>query len=272
MIALTQLLDAPWTKPRIAVLEITGPIGVQVRAPEMIRTIKALREDRRVQAVVVEVDSPGGSAPVSDAIFRALQRLSAKKPTIAFVGSGALSGGYLIACGARQIIALPTSLVGSIGVIFMRPVVQELMQKVGVRMIAHHQGHLKAMFQPWREPTAEEDQKVEQLTDEYYEWFVGSVAAARNLPVESVRQYATGEMFSASRAKEIGLVDELGDFEQAVDRAREAAHVLETPRIHWVRPRRPLMERLLSRGMTAMTDAVVARIEERIFPRIEFRG
>lgn len=271
MFVLPRLVDMPWQRPRITVLEISGAIGVQVKAPEMIRTIKALREDRRVQAVVLEIDSPGGSAPVSDAIFRAVQRLSAKKPTIAYVGSGALSGGYLIACGARKIMALPSAMVGSIGVIFMRPVVQELMQKAGVKMVVHHEGHLKGMFQPWREPTPEEDKKVEQMTDDYYEWFVSAVAEARGLPIETVRQYATGEMYSARRGHEIGLVDELGDFESALDRAKEEAGIPETPRINWVHPRRPLMERLMARSAVAMSDAVIARIEERIHPRIEFR-
>ena len=114
----------PWKAPRIAVLEISGAIGVTVRGPEMVRTINALAEDPRVRSVVVEVDSSGGSAPVSDAIHRSLRKLSARKPTLAFVLGSGLSGGYLVACGASRIIALPTSLVGSIGVIFMRPVVQ----------------------------------------------------------------------------------------------------------------------------------------------------
>jgi protease-4 len=255
----------------VAVLEITGQIGVQVRAQEMVRTIKHLREDRRVKGVLVEVDSPGGSAPVSDAIHRALLRLSAKKPTIAFVGSAGLSGGYLIACGAQKIVALPTALVGSIGVIFMRPVVQELMEKLGVKMVVHHEGRLKAMFQPWREPTPEEDQRVQALTDEYYGWFVDAVAKSRGLDAARVKEYATGEMYSAQRALEIGLVDELGDFENAIERVREMAELEETPRLHWVRPRRPLLERLMSRGATSMVEAWLAEVEARITPRIDFR-
>jgi protease IV len=271
MLVLPKIIDVPWQHPRIAVLEISGAIGVQVKAPEMVRIIKALREDRRVQAVVVEIDSPGGSAPVSDAIFRALRRLAAKKPVVAFAGSSALSGGYLIACGAQKIVALPTALVGSIGVIFARPVVQELMEKIGVKMVVHHEGHLKAMFQPWREPTPEEETKVKDLTDEYYNWFVEAVASSREMGVARVREYATGEMFSAQKAAEMGLVDEIGDFETAVERAGELAKVEEKPKIQWVRPRRPLLERLIARGAMSMSDAVAARLEERLFPRIEFR-
>ncbi|MDO8614149.1 MAG: signal peptide peptidase SppA [Dehalococcoidia bacterium] len=259
----------PWNAPRIAVLEIAGTIGMQVRGAETVRTIKALAEDARIRAVVVEIDSPGGSAPVSDAIHRSLRRLAARKPTVAFVMSGALSGGYLIACGASKIIALPTSLIGSIGVIFMRPVVQELMAKVGVKMVMTHEGRLKGMFQPWREPTPEEEEKVKALTSEYYEWFVNAVAAARGLSPEVVKTYATGEMFPATRAKEMGLIDELGDFEAALDTASELGR---TPRrLQYVRPRRPLLERLMARGSMSIAQALLSEAEDRLHPRIEFR-
>jgi protease-4 len=265
------MMEMPWTKPRIAVLEISGAIGAQVRGPEMVRTIKALREDPRVQAVVVEIDSPGGSASVSDMIYRALQRLEKKKPVVAFVGTGALSGGYLIACAAQKIVALPTSLVGSIGVIFTRPVVEELMQKLGVRMVVTHEGKLKAMFQPWRGPTPEETEKVQALTEEYYEWFVNAVASSRQMTTAAVREIATGEMFSASKGHEVGLVDELGDFERATELAKELAQMVEMPRLQWVRPRRPLLERVLARGGASMMAAAFAEFEARINPRIDFK-
>jgi len=262
-------VELPWTAPRIAILEISGAIGMTVRAPEMVRTINALAEDTRVRAVVVEVDSQGGSAPVSDAIHRSLRRLSARKPTLAFILGAGLSGGYLIACGASKIVALPTALVGSIGVIFMRPVVQELMEKVGVRMVMTHQGRLKGMFQPWREPTPEEQERVQALTDEYYSWFIDSVAVARRLEPDVVRQYATGELFSAVRAKELGLIDELGDMEMALDMACEMGRVPR--RLQYVRPRRPLLERLLSRGGASVARALLAEADGWLRPRVELR-
>jgi protease-4 len=266
---LPRSFEPPWKAPRIAVLEISGAIGAQVRGAEMVRTIKGLTKDPRVRAVVVEIDSPGGSASASDAIHRALLRLSEKKPTVSFVMNGALSGGYLIACATQKIVALPTSLVGSIGVIFTRPVVQELMEKVGVKMVMTHEGHMKAMFQPWREPTAEETAKVEALTHEYYGWFVDAVSKARHLPEEVVRGYATGEMYSGKQAKEMGLIDELGDMESAVDIAVELS---KAPRkLQYVRPRRPLLERVLARGGASVAAAMLAEAESWMYPRIEFR-
>ena len=263
-------LELPWRAPRIAILEISGAIGTQVRGPETVRAIKALGDDARVRAVVVEIDSPGGSAPVSDAIHRSLSKLSKRKPTVAFVMTAGLSGGYLIACAASKIVALPTSLIGSIGVIFMRPVVQELMEKVGVKMVMTHEGHLKGMFQPWREPTEEEQRKIEALTHQYYSWFVDAVARARGLDSDTVRGYATGEVFTATDAKERGLVDELGDLETALDIASEMGKAPR--RLTYVRPRRPLLERLMARGGGgSLAKDLIGELEERLYPRIEFR-
>ncbi|HEY5639862.1 MAG TPA: signal peptide peptidase SppA [Dehalococcoidia bacterium] len=265
----SRAIALPWTGPRVAVLEISGGIGQQVRGLNMVRTIRSLTNDPRVKAVVVQIDSPGGSAPVSDAIFRQLRKLSRKKPTVASIMGSGLSGGYLVACGARHVIALPTSLVGSIGVIFVRPVVQELLTKIGVRVDVTHEGKLKAMFQPWQDPTPDEQAKMKELTAEYYDWFVNTVAEARGLDPAKVREYATGEVFTGAKAKEIGLIDELGDFEAAVKKARSLADVAEKPKLQFVRPRRGLLERLMSRGISARS--IAAEIEERILPRIEFR-
>ncbi|RLC59019.1 MAG: signal peptide peptidase SppA [Chloroflexi bacterium] len=265
----SRAVTLPWSGPRIAVLEISGAIGQQVRGMDLVRTIRGLTNDARVKAVVVQIDSPGGSAPVSDAIFRQLRKLSKKKPTVASILGSGLSGGYLVACGTRHVIALPTSLVGSIGVIFVRPVVEELLAKLGVRVEVTHLGKLKGMFQPWHEPTPEEQAKVEALTAEYYEWFVNSVAEARGLDPAKVREYATGEVFTGAKAKEMGLIDELGDFEAAVKKARELAELTEKPRLQFVRPKRPLLERLMPRGVSA--SSIAAEIEERLLPRIEFR-
>jgi protease-4 len=125
------------------------------------------------------------------------------------------------------------------------------------------------MFQPFREPTDEEQAKVQALMEEVYGWFVGAVASARGLEPAVVREYATGEMFTARRAKEIGLVDELGDWETALDMASELGRVPR--RLQYVRPRRPLLERVLARGGASMASALAAELESRLAPRLELR-
>lgn len=267
-LGLSRIVFPPWKAPRIAILEISGSIGMQVRGPEMIRTIRALTEDPRIRGVVIEIESGGGSASTSEAIHSELRRLSNRKPTIAFVMNGALSGGYLLACGARRIVAVQTALVGSIGVIMMRPIVQELMEKVGVQMRVTHKGDLKAMFQPWQEPSEDEQQRVDALVDEYYDWFVNTVAESRKLDPAKVREYATGEMFTARAGKEIGLVDDLGDLDTAIDMVCEMSR---TPRrLQYVRPRRPLLERLMARGGASMANAMLAEADRQLQTRVNF--
>jgi protease-4 len=244
-------------------------MGPVIRGPEYVRTLSALARDPRIRSVVLDIDSPGGAASVADSIHRALRHLSARKPTVAFIRGAGLSGGYLAACGATKIVALPTALVGSIGVIMVRPVVQELMQRVGVKMVVTKEGRLKDMFQPFREPTDEEQEKVQALMEEVYGWFVDAVATSRNLEPAVVREYATGEMFTARRGKEIGLIDELGDWETALDMASELGRVPR--RLQYVRPRRPLLERVLARGGASVAASLAAEIESRLAPRLDFR-
>src|SRR3990172_7481662 len=259
----------PMGGPRIAVLEIYGTLGPMIRGPEFVRTISALAQDQRVRSVVIDIDSPGGSAPVADSIYRSLRHLTARKPTLAFIRGSGLSGGYLIACGASKVVALPTALVGSIGVILIRPVVSELMERLGVKVVVTKEGRLKDMFQPFREPTAEEQAKVQALTGEIYQWFVNAVAVSRRLDPELVRGYATGEMFSAPKAKEMGLIDELGDWDTALDMASEMGR---TPRrLQYVQPRRPLLERLLARSGASVAAAIAGELESRLSPRVELR-
>src|SRR3990170_3845170 len=106
----------PMGGPRIAVLEIYGTLGPQIRGPEFVRTISALAQDQRVRSAVIYIDPRGVSPPAADSIYRSLRHLTARKPTLSFIRDTGLSGGYLIACGAAKVVALPTALVGSIGV------------------------------------------------------------------------------------------------------------------------------------------------------------
>lgn len=260
----------PWMKERIVVLDIHGSITSGARVAEQVRLLRSMAEDQRVRAVVVDVDSPGGSAALSEHLQRAVTRLAEKKPVVAHIRNLGLSGGYLVSCGARKVVALPTAMVGSIGVIIARPVVRELLDKIGVQMFVTRVGKHKDMMQPWREPTQEEEQKLDSLRDEYYEWFIKTVAETRDLKPETVREYATGEFFTATKAKEMGLIDELGDMDTALDMASEMGRV---PReVSYVRPRRALLERLLSPMSATLVRQVVAEMEARLATRVEFRG
>lgn len=262
----------PLIMPRsrhISVVELWGVIGGAVRGAEYGRLFKALREDASVGAVVLDIDSPGGTATASDYLQRSLERLADRKPVVAFVRGMAASGGYLLCCGAKRVVALPSSIVGSIGVISVRPVVHDLLERLGVHVFVRKTGEYKDMWSMYRSPTREEERKLQALLDEFHRQFVATVSRTRGLSEETARGYATGEVFTAQRALEMGLVDELGDLESALARAAELGKV--PLRVAYQRPRRPLMERLVYRAGDALARSLAVELEKRIMPSVEYR-
>jgi len=255
-------------RPEIAVVELIGTIGGGVRSGEHSRLIRRLREDAHTRAVILEIDSPGGSAVASDYLYLALRRLAAAKPVVALIRGVGASGAYYIACAAPRIIASPGAIIGSIGVISVRPVLSDLMQRVGVGVSVSKSGPLKDMGAPYREPTDEERAKEQQLIGRFFDRFVEVVASERGLAPEKVREYATGEVYLGSQAAEMGLIDETGDFDRALELAAELAGV--PPRFHYVRPQRPLMQRLMAPMGAAMANQLAYEVEARLQRRILF--
>jgi protease-4 len=246
-------------------MRLYGPIGGAGRTAEWIELARHLRESRRVPAVVVDIDSGGGSATASDDLFLALERLAGEKPVVAAIRGTGVSGAYLAAMAAQRVIANPNSIVGSIGVIAAGPRLPRLLDRVGVTVNEHRAGRLKGMGAPWREPTEEEDVKEQALVDAIYDAFVARVAHARRLPVETVRDLATGEVWLGTEAERLGLVDEVGDIERAIQIAADMADVPAKGSV--VRVRRPLLGRLMDRfaGRVALVlaDEIEARLSDR---------
>jgi protease-4 len=165
----------------------------------------------------------------------------------------------MIAAAAQRVITLPAAIVGAIGVISYRPVVHEALDRIGVQMRVSKSGRLKDMLSPFREPTEEEQAKEQHLLDALYEQFVVGVAAARRLPLEAVRELATGEVYIAADAIANGLVDATGDLEDAIDWVAEAA---QTPRrVRLVRARRGLRDLLFARASMALVEATLSDFE-----------
>lgn len=247
--------------PKIAVVEFFGMISGGLRSYEYVTLLGSLALNRRVRAVVVDIDSPGGMATASYHIYMALSKVAARKPVVAFVRGMGTSGAYLVSCAATRVVAMPNSLVGSIGVISMRPVLAELLNRLGVKITVTKSGRLKDMGAFYREHTPEEIAKQQELSDEFYEDFLAAVAQARGLENQAVRQLATGEAFTAKKARELGLVDELGDLDRAVDLAAELGR---TPRrVVRLRPRRTLMQRIAGPLGNAAVETMIMEVEER---------
>lgn len=244
----------------IAVVDLHGTIGAAIRPLEYARLLMQLRDDHSVRAVILNIDSPGGSASGSELITRAVARLRAEKPVVSFIGGLGASGGYMIAAATERAIAMPAALVGSIGVISYRPLVYEALARVGVRMDVGKAGRLKDMLSPFREPTEEERAKEQALLDSMYALFVSGVASGRGLPEARVRELATGEIYMAAQAVEHGLVDELGDLEDAIDWAVARTGAKRRTRV--VRPRRSLRDLLLGRGAGTSLGGAAALVGE----------
>lgn len=249
-----------WLRPpTVAVVDMQGVIGPSVRPLEFMRLLMRLRDDPSVRGVVLNIDSPGGTAVGAEMITRAVVRLRNEKPVAGFVGGIGASGGYMIAAATQHVITLPSAIVGAIGVISYRPVVHEALDRIGVRMRVSKSGRLKDMLSPFREPTEEEQAKEQHLLDSLYDQFVSVVAEARGLPVEQVRELATGEVFTSADAIEAGLIDATGDLEDAVDWVAQQARI--PTRVRLVRPRRGLRHMLFGRASTALIESALLDVE-----------
>jgi protease-4 len=252
-------------KKRVAVVEMHGTIGTAIRSQVFVPMLKRLREDNRTRAVVLDIDSPGGSASVSDYLYLELVKLAQKKPLVAFVRGTCASGSFFLACAASRIISQRSAIIGSIGVMLIRPEMQELLAKIGVHVAVTTTGPYKGMGLPFRGMTEAEERKNQEMADRFFEHFVAVVAEGRRVSDEKARGWATGEVWWATEAFELGLVDELGDLERATAYAAERAGIDE--HIETVRPARPLAQRLMSQVAFAWTRAAGSEIERLLSSR-----
>lgn len=195
-----------------------------IDSEEMIRDLDELRKDEDVKAVVLRINSPGGSAYGSEQIWRAVSLLKAEKPVVVSMGDYAASGGYYIACTASRIVAEPTTLTGSIGIFGMIPNAQRLMQeKLGLRYDGVKTNRFADMGEIDRPFDGEEQAMLQSMVDKGYALFTKRCADGRGIPVEELRKVAEGRVWTGSMAKELRLVDELGGLDEALQAARKLA-------------------------------------------------
>lgn len=211
----------PKARKKIAKIEITGAIASDTRS----RVLKALKtvEEKQFPALVLRIDSPGGTVGDSQEIFAALQRLQEKMKIVASFGNISASGGVYIGVGAPHIVANPGTITGSIGVIVRGNNLERLLDKVGVSFQVIKSGPYKDILAFDRELTKEEEEILQQLIDISYQQFVETIAQSRNLPVETVKTFADGRIFTGQQALELGVVDRLGTEEDARRWAAELA-------------------------------------------------
>lgn len=213
---------------RIGVVEVSGYLMDSI---DTVSAIKRFREDDSIQAIVLRVDSPGGAVGPAQEIYREIVKTTEFKPVVASLGTTAASGGYYIASAATQIVANPGTITGSIGVIMSYANFEELIRKFGLVPVIIKSGEHKDMGSPMRKMLPEERAILQGLSDQIHRQFIQAVAEGRKLSEKDVRKLADGRIFSGEMAQEKGLVDMLGNFEDAVDAAAVLGNIPGKPEL-----------------------------------------
>ncbi len=222
--------------PRIALIYATGmiasgesnfdsPSGQVLGSETLVDSLRKARADGTIKAIVLRVDSPGGSAIASDVIWREVMLTRNVKPLVASMSDVAASGGYYISMPAHAIVAQPATLTGSIGVVMLKFVIDGTLKKLGMNMEGVTKGQYADLYSPVRAFTAEERAKVQEQMQATYDTFVEKAAAGRNTTPERIDAIAQGRVWTGAQAKEIGLVDELGGLDRALAIAKQRAKI-----------------------------------------------
>ena len=208
-----------FNRTKIAILKIHGTIGSTVKYEQIYPLIRKIEKNKSVKSLIIDINSPGGGVTDSDLIFSALKKLNQKKPVISYVQGIGASGGYLIACSSNKIIASEASIVGSIGVISVRPMLVEFFKKIGIEVSVNKTGEFKDTGASWRKQTKKESEYLQEFINDYYSRFVEIVSKSRNLDLDHIKKIADGKIYWAPKAKDIGLIDEIGDINTAINYA-----------------------------------------------------
>jgi len=203
----------------------TTPTGMLLGAETIRKALKAAASNDAIRAIVLRIDSPGGSALASDTIWRAVREASKRKPVVVSMSDYAASGGYYSAVAANKIVAQPTTLTGSIGVVLARPNVRGLLQRFGIQTETLTRGRFAALDDPTTPLDEAGRARLSQEVDRVYQLFLQRVAEGRSLPREDVESVARGRVWTGNQALERRLVDRLGGFWAAVDLAKELAGI-----------------------------------------------
>ncbi|GAB4418959.1 MAG: hypothetical protein OHK0032_14910 [Thermodesulfovibrionales bacterium] len=247
---------------RLAVVPFTGAVFSRTVEPYL-RLLRAIEYSRYIRGVLFQIESPGGSASSSEMLYHSLKSLNSKKPVYCYALMAA-SGGFMAACGARRISAPSTALMGSIGVLSVKPVLRDFMDRFGIRLEVMKKGINKDMTLFHRESTEEEKKKMDALHEDIYQRFIEIVAEGRRLSRERVSEIATGELFTAKRSLELGLIDEISDYESFLDKLAAEAGV-KKERAILLRPRRPFLYRIMGESAsTAIEEFYSLLISESI--------
>ncbi len=205
--------------------EGTGANWKKIVPEDIIKILNKYRKDPFIKAVVIRIDSPGGSAYGADLIYNAIKRLNAKKPVVVSMGDYAASGGYYISAPAKYIFAQPNTITGSIGVFALKPNMKNLYKKVGMHRTVIKEGKNADFLEDIDSMGTTQKRIFHKGINSVYNEFIRKVSVSRKMSVDSVRNIAEGRVWTGQEAKEIGLVDRIGGINDAIEKAKELADI-----------------------------------------------
>ncbi|RPI17093.1 MAG: signal peptide peptidase SppA [Ignavibacteriae bacterium] len=247
---------------KIALVEINDVI---MSSETTVEQIKKYREDKSIKAIILRINSPGGGVAASQEIYEEVKKTrDGGKIIVVSMGSIAASGGYYIAVGSNHIVANPGTLTGSIGVIAQFYTIKDLADKLGIKENTFKSGNLKDAGNPFREMNDSDKAYFQDVVNNSFSQFIDVVARERKMDKEKLMPYANGRVFTGLQAKEYGLIDELGTFEDAINITAKLAGIEGEPRIVRERKKFSIFEQIIGAKMEDVTDLKNKLFEEPI--------
>jgi protease-4 len=224
------------TGDNISLIKIEGTIGTstlggQGVSPDTIKELLNEAKSDASRALIIQIDSPGGAVEPTQEIYNNIQQFKKETGKKVYISmrSEAASGGYYIACAGDKIVAMPTTLTGSIGVIMRLINYQGLLEKIGLKETVIKSGTYKDIGSPTRDITEKEQKMLQEIIDETYTQFFDTVSKARNIPLDDLKNIAQGQIYTGIQAKKLGLVDDLGDLQDTIEIVKKDLNIQGTP-------------------------------------------
>lgn len=256
LLAMGQSDSTSWWDDKIGIVVVAG--GIYNSGPTLL-ALDRFRRNSSVKAIVLRVDSPGGGVAASQEIYREIQRTVRIKPVVCSMGSVAASGGYYIAAPCTKIVANPGTTTGSIGVIASLVSAKDLLEKIGLQFQLIKSGQFKGAGSIDRPLTESERAMFKSVLMDDYQQFVSDIAASRKMPLAKVKAIADGRIFTGRQAMKLGLVDSMGNFNDAVHLAARLGGIEGRPSLAWPEDDRPgWLGRLLRGEVKALVREIVA--------------
>lgn len=238
---------------RVALIPFNTSIFFRTIDP-YIRLLKFLEKSRFFRGAVLLMNTPGGDAGASEILYHQVKSLSNRKPVYAYA-IFATSGGYMVSCGARKIYSPKTGTVGSIGVILNRLILKDLFKKAGLKFDIYKKGKHKDLFLFHRESTPEERRKLDAFVNDAYESFLEIVSRERKIPLNKLKEIATGEVFSASKAKKLRLIDDIKTLDETIEEITKEVN-LRPDQYILLYPPYPFLSRIISGAADALYERI----------------